>query len=151
MDKQSFFKALESFKTLELFLTDEISQINEEIYHNCIQVGLPIEITAKLSFVDVKDFLEAVKKNRRAQLNKSNIKSGLIYYVWYDEMAGQLRLNFINSNHLELPFRCQLNFMPEDFIINSYLSSYSSENEHASESYDSASYALNIYKEVISR
>jgi len=55
-------------------------------------------------------FLEDVKIDRRKQLQYSKTKVGLIYYIWIDEQAGQLRFSFINSNHTTLPFSNRLTF-----------------------------------------
>ncbi|MFN7610186.1 MAG: hypothetical protein ACK5QX_04510 [bacterium] len=79
-------------------------------------------LTKEISVDELATFLKEVKNDRQQQLRQSNSKVGLIYYVWVDGQSGQLRFNFINSNHDKLPFGSQLTFVTtEDEILTDYL------------------------------
>ncbi len=122
MTKQEFFKDIEVIKSDKLFLTDSIDHVNEEIKHNCWSISINDELSKEFSVDELSNFLKEVKTDRREQLRRSKSKVGLIYYVWVDEQAGQLRFNFINSNHDKLPFRSQLTLVTtENEILTDYL------------------------------
>ncbi len=157
-NKQTYFDNLIEFETFEIFLTDRTDIIKDEIYHNCLSLGLTLELAREISVNDILGFLCKVKANRKKQLAASNFKVGLIYYLWDDEMAGYLKLNFINSNHVNLPFGCNLNFVQneslivENFLKSTYLDGIPFEELTDSETYDrpdQETYKLNVFKELI--
>ena len=92
----------------------------------------------------------------------------LIYYLWFDEQAGQLRFNFINSNHDKLPFGCKLVFVDsekeiiDDFLNSNYLDGIhwsefkvvdkaKQENVAAVEEDNLEIFTLKVYKQMIYR
>ena len=92
----------------------------------------------------------------------------LIYYLWFDEQAGQLRFNFINSNHDKLPFGCKLVFVDsekeiiDDFLNSNYLDGIpwsefkvvdktKQENVAAVEEENLETFTLKVYKQMIYR
>lgn len=63
-------------------------------------------------------------KNRISQLDKSDKSIDLIFYSWFDEQAGNLNFNFINSGQENLPFKSELEFVDSlDSIISDFLDS----------------------------
>lgn len=104
-EKENYFRELSEWETAELFLTDRTDLLEQEISCNCIRLALPPDGT---SVDELVRFLDRVKENRREQLSNSSLTAGLVYYLWFDESAGMLCINFINSNHSSLPFRCVL-------------------------------------------
>lgn len=104
-EKENYFRELSEWETAELFLTDRTDLLEQEISCNCIRLALPPDGT---SVDELARFLDRVKENRRKQLSNSSLTADLIYYLWFDEPAGVLCINFINSNHSSLPFRCAL-------------------------------------------
>jgi len=57
-------------------------------------------------------------------LIKSEAEVDMRYYSWFDEQAGQLRFNFINSNHKNLPFKSEVQLVEsESSIIKGFLAS----------------------------
>ena len=122
MTKQEFFKDIECIKADKLLVTDSVDNVNEEIQNNCWSISINDELSKEILVDELADFLKEVKKDRQQQLSHSNSKIGLIYYVWVDGQAGQLRFNFINSNHDKLPFGSQLTFVTkENEILTDYL------------------------------
>jgi hypothetical protein len=122
MTKDEFFQEIESIKSDQLLITDSVNNIKEEIAENCWSISMTDEIAANCSPDELSKFLRDVKEDRRRQLIQSNSGVGLIYYIWVDEMAGQLRFNFINSNHNKLPFWAALIFVDtEHDILSDYL------------------------------
>ncbi|MFZ4739640.1 MAG: hypothetical protein ACOYLE_00570 [Bacteroidales bacterium] len=151
---------MNEFETTELFLTDKIDLIDYEIYQNSISIGLTSEQAKNTSSHDILMFLSKVKLNRQKQLIQSDLKIDLIYYLWLDEMAGQLCFNFINSHHSKLPFGCELNFVDSErdiidsFLKSSYLDGIPFEELKYSEQVNELIepvYRLNIFMQTITR
>ncbi|WP_405199099.1 hypothetical protein [Christiangramia sp. LLG6405-1] len=162
MSKEEYFNQYESYIAEKIFLTDETSQVENEIYENMLSFTISKKHLAKLKVTDFISFLSRIKKNRKSQINVSQTISNLIYYIWFDEMAGQLRLNFINSNHSELPFEADLEFTSnevdiiDEFLHSEYLNEITwdklsddtgdQQNEKSAEIID---FKLKVYKEII--
>ena len=47
---------------------------------------------------------ERIIENRQQQLDQANTDHGMIFYLWFDELALQLRFNLISDAHERLPF-----------------------------------------------
>ena len=123
MTKEEFFEEIKSIKSDQLLITDSLDIIDEEIAKNCWSISMPDDIATNCSPGELSKFLRDVKEDRRRQLIQSNSGIGLIYYLGVDELAGQLRFNFINSNHNRLPFEAELTEVGnEDDILSDYLS-----------------------------
>jgi hypothetical protein len=122
MTKQEFFKDIENIKSDKLLITDSVDNVNEEILNNCWSISINDDLSKEISVDELADFLKEVKTDRQEQLRHSHSKVGLIYYLWVDGQAGQLKFNFINSNHDKLPFGSQLTFVTiENEILVDYL------------------------------
>ncbi|TQI71170.1 hypothetical protein JM79_2147 [Gramella sp. Hel_I_59] len=162
MSKEEYFNQYESYIAEKISLTDETSQVENEIYENMLSFTISKKHLAKLKVTDFISFLSRIKKNRKSQINVSQTISNLIYYIWFDEMAGQLRLNFINSNHSELPFEADLEFTSnevdiiDEFLHSEYLNEITwdklsddtgdQQNEKSTEIID---FKLKVYREII--
>lgn len=120
--KKAFFKALSSQLSDPIYLTENTDEVIEEIYHNCWAIGAPSTIIKQIKASDLLAFIQNVKDNHQIKLNNSLLDINLIFYMWLDVQAGQLRFNFINSNHNKLPFDCKLKYTdnPEE-IVNQFL------------------------------
>ncbi len=123
-NKTDFFNDLSNQISEPLYLTDKTDEINEEINNNHWILSVPADIIFQATTTDFLEFIQKVKDYYKNQLENSQLDIDLIFYMWFDEMAGQLRFNFINSNHDNLPFDCKLKHIdrPEE-IIDQYLKS----------------------------
>jgi hypothetical protein len=165
MNREDFFKEIAEFETTPLFLIDTTENLQEEIFNNCIYIGMTHELAQEISVDEMLAYLSKVKNNRHNQLIDSNIQFNLIYYVWFDEMAGQLRFNFINSNHSNLPFGCELEFVQlEEEIVATFLRSdylqgitwdeltlIEKDTEPTAENEPGEFYILKVFKQIITR
>ena len=104
MTKNEYLNSLEEIVTDKIFITNNITELKEEIYNNCWHISADSKLTSQLKMEDFQSILKRIKENRLQQLNQSKINIDLIYYSWFDEQACQLRFNLINSNHKQLPF-----------------------------------------------
>jgi len=127
MNKTEFFNELSNQISAPIYLTDKTDEIKDEIDNNFWILTAPKEIISQTTTADFLEFIQKVKDNYKSQLDESPLDIDLIFYLWFDEMAGQLRFNFINSNHNKLPFKCNLRYTDEpeeivkQFIESEYL------------------------------
>ncbi|OJW81082.1 MAG: hypothetical protein BGO69_03195 [Bacteroidetes bacterium 46-16] len=110
---ETFFNALEDILSDTLYVTDQTDDVQKEISENCWALGIPRGIDIEV----LMSFFQKVKENRKAQLILSDIEVDLIFYLWYDEQACQLRFNLINTNHRELPFKCALDIVDNERTV----------------------------------
>ena len=101
----------------DIYITDKTDNVNKEIENNCIKIGVPEHLINDIDPLTFSIFLSTAKQNAKAQLSKSDIDVNLIFYVWLDEQAGQLRYNFINCNHDKIPFVAELNFVDDAWLV----------------------------------
>jgi hypothetical protein len=167
VSKIDFFNDLLNQISEPIYLTDRTDEIKEEVFNNSWSLGAPHEIISQIAPNELLDFIEKVKRAYKIQLDKSHLDINLIYYLWFDEMAGQIRFNFINSNHEGLPFGCKIKYSdsPEE-IIEHYLKSEHpgeilwgeletvemTENNNKTDPQETAlniEFVLNVYKETI--
>ena len=124
MTKEEFFGNIDEIISDKIYLTDNLDELNKEIENNHWSIGIDSDTAKNVKNEDLRDFLRKVVKNRIAQLDKSDKNIDLTYYSWFDEQAGNLNLNFINSRHKKLPFKAELEFVDSiDTIISDFLNS----------------------------
>ena len=124
MTKKEFFEKINEIKSDKIYLTENLNELNKEIEINHWSIGVDSETAKKINNNDLEDFLRKVVQNRISQLDKSDKNMGLIFYSWFDEQAGNLNFNFINSGHENLPFGAELEFVDSlDTIISDFLNS----------------------------
>jgi hypothetical protein len=117
--KTAYFNDLSVQIAEPIYLTDRTDEVNEEIKCNCWALSAPSDVVSQTTTIDFLEFIQKVKDSYKDQLDKSPLDINLVFYLWFDAMAGQLRFNFINSNHDQLPFGCKLKFTdsPEEIIM----------------------------------
>ncbi len=158
MTKEAFFESIDKILYAEIHLADNLNDLlNEmEINHWCLNIDSKTAKTIEKH--ELNDFIRRVIKNRRSQLEKSNLDINLVFYIWFDQLSGNLHLNLINSKHKTLPFDSKLNFVNStDKIIEKFLDSdYLEYLEKAS--WEELENGLNnnnnvqdVYKEVIEK
>ena len=155
-----YFEQFRSFETAQLYITHRTDDVRNEIYHNCLYFDLKVNHSGDLSEAAFARFLSIIKTNRQAQWKAAAATAGMIYYIWFDEMAGQLRINFINSNHSKLPFGCAVEFVADEKeIINLFLNSTNKgtislsalkdpEGSESTNAADAKGFILKVYQET---
>ncbi|MCB0752471.1 MAG: hypothetical protein KDC52_13445 [Ignavibacteriae bacterium] len=82
----------------------------------------------------------------------------MLFYVWFDEQASQLRLNLISAEHTIPPFGAEVKHAPLQEIISDFLTSEhlegiplteSSQNESDFINTESSKYILKVYMLII--
>ena len=156
MTREEFFKSISEIETDEIYLTETLDELSKEIEINHWSISIDSETAMKIENADLHNFLRKVIENRISQLDKSDKNMDLIFYSWFDEQAGNLNFNFINSRHEDLPFSTELEFVDSlDTIINDFLNSRYldgiplDELEDVSEDIEETDFKLKVYKEDI--
>ncbi len=163
MTKEAYLEDLEKdLLNDKMFITERTDLVDKEITSNCWVLSFPEELVDKVSSFEILEVLIKVKANRQGQLESSGVAVDLIYYLWFDEQAGQIRFNFINSFHKGLPFGCKLDFVEtekeiiDDFLHSPYLNGIPmgelknvDPNEEKYKVEEGLPFTLKVYKEII--
>lgn len=81
------------------------SEINEEAHCNMVAFGVNQGLLQEWGKDSVSEFL-----NECANLYKRKSNGlGMVFYSWFDEQAGQIRISAVSQTHGKLPFGCKLN------------------------------------------
>ena len=105
------------FAKVGIYITDKTDDMEKEIYENCVKIGVPDEHLENISASLFQNLLYQVKQNAKRNLDTNSLSVDLIFYVWFDAQAGQLRYNFLNSNHERLPFIAEFQLVDDVYEI----------------------------------
>lgn len=165
-DKTTFFSELYNSAQGTIYITDKTDELEKEVASNLRLISVPKEIIPHTTKKDFLLLFDEVKRNLKEQLENCDIDIDLIFYLWHDEQAGQLRFNVINSNHKSLPFACaiQLTSVLEE-IVDSFINSDNTDGaipwdeikfiDHHSDNEISPQpereFILTVYKEILQK
>lgn len=116
---------ISSLDELNLIINDTlcISGIqSEEINQNMWCVGLEGDFISSITVEQLKIFLDSLIEKKEQQVNCVGVKKNIIFYMWFDQQALQLRFNVITGNTKSLPFKSKVQlFNIPDFILNDFI------------------------------
>lgn len=84
---------------------------SEEIYHNMWCITLEGSLIKNIKIEELKSFVEKLIKNREQQADSINCSKNILFYMWFDQQALQLRFNVLIGDETRLPFTCKLNLL----------------------------------------
>ncbi len=88
--------------------------IHQEAEQNMVSFGFNQDLLKEWSEDSVIEFIgECANLYHR----KSGI-SEVLFYAWVDEQAGQIRISAVSQSHRKLPFRCELNQVTLNELVN---------------------------------
>lgn len=107
-EKEEFLRGLDEVVEDRLYVSNAPADIGRECRANlwCISIGG--SLADQLTVDELADFLQTVKNNRREQLLAHPNQRPMLFYVWYDGQAGQLRFSLVSETDIGLPFGCKL-------------------------------------------
>ncbi|MNM40334.1 hypothetical protein D3C81_511350 [compost metagenome] len=108
MNKNQYFQNLEEIIISPLFIGSSKNDLSEEISNNMWRISLEQDLDSVIRIEDFLLFFDKLIENRQRQIMESNNQQGMIFYLWFDWMASQLRFNLISRVHERLPFQCEL-------------------------------------------
>ena len=90
---------------------------------NTWSISISNELGTQLGVKDFIDFFGKVISNRSKQIQISKNHTGMIFYVWFDWQAAQLRFNLISDYDSKLPFGYEIETVDNlEPIIEEFLS-----------------------------
>lgn len=160
MTKEEFFDNITDIISDRIYLIENIDELSKEIENNHWSIGIDSGTAKLIDINDLRLFLREVVSNRIEQLEISNKNIDLLFYLWFDEQAGNLNFNFINSKHSRLPFGANLEFVDsidlilKDFLDSDYLdgipfNELSDENIKTEE--NNSNFVLKVYKSILTK
>ncbi|MCW3792851.1 hypothetical protein OM416_14770 [Paenibacillus sp. LS1] len=154
MSKEQYFKDLEEIIHDVIYIGTSDSELQKEIQMNMWCISISEEMSNEVSLIDFRGFIMDVIANRQNQINHSNNQRGMIFYLWFDSMASQLRFNLISDSNKKLPFRCKTQNVSEpDEIIDLFLKSnvYGEITQDTNENDVDNEYVLKVYTQYLDK
>lgn len=102
-----------------------IDDLKIELSENTWSVSLNRLEKREITADELQTFIEAVISNRQTQISEQSRNHGMIFYLWHDRQAGQLRFSLISDWHEKLPFSAKIINEDLENIIREFLNSTS--------------------------
>lgn len=109
-----------------ILITGDSRLQNEETTVNMWALSIDFCVTKIILVNDLADFVFSLLQKRSQQIAKQGVYHSAIFYMWFDEMAAQLRFNIVSDINQKLPFECQLEVVNslqpilEEFLTSHY-------------------------------
>ncbi len=109
-----------------IFISCDKTQQKQETLDNMWAISIDPDILHALTINNLLEFIDTLLKKRILQLSQLNASCPAIFYLWFDEMAAQLRFNIISDFNESLPFECDIEIIDsvlpilEDFLKSHY-------------------------------
>lgn len=152
---QAFEKIIES----PIFIACDKELLDEEISTNMWALSFDETTIKHVSEDKLLEFINNFLNRKKQQLSELNVSCSAIFYMWFDEMACQLRFNLISGLNKRLPFGCQLNIVDSpNSILTHFLESQCNQEiawnelEEINDDYDNAkenTFILNVFVKKI--
>jgi len=94
-----------------IFLSGNAFSVQEEIRNNMWAITFSEDFVKTIQVKDLEKFITQLLLNRSQQINNKFDAMPATFYLWFDEMAFQLRFNILSGNDITLPFGCTLNIL----------------------------------------
>lgn len=117
---------LQSVINSAVLITGDKMLHNEETAINMWCLSIDPSSIKNFLIKDFIAFVSSLLKKRTEQIIDLGIVHPAVFYMWFDEMACQLRFNIVSDFNQNLPFRCQLKIVSspqsvlEDFLTSHY-------------------------------
>ncbi|WP_202914588.1 hypothetical protein [Paenibacillus antri] len=155
MNKADYFNNLNEIIIDTLFIGKTKDDLKTEIANNTWGIGITNEVAARIETNDFILFLNKVIQNREHQITQSTLDHGMLFYVWVDHLAGQLRLNLISDYHTKLPFGCDIEITDNlesiitEFILSPFLNGIPIQEQEEVEEPSNEPFLQRVYLKTI--
>lgn len=92
-----------------IFIGCDTRSLDKETSANMWAISIGDTIIKHMSTDKLLKFTDSLLSKKKQQLSELNISGPVIFYMWFDEMAAQLRFNIISKSSEKLPFGCEVN------------------------------------------
>jgi len=123
VNPSAFFDSLAAIIGDPMYIGRSSADLDQELRTNTWSISCSLEQAQQLTLNDFLQFFEQVIENRRQQLQAAQSVYGMLFYLWYDEQAIQLRFGLISDFDGYLPFSASVNRVPsmvsiiEEFLL----------------------------------
>ena len=139
-----------------IFIDKQFALRQEEINTNMWALSIaPLELK-KMSLLIMEQFVQDLILRRKQQVKDAHINHSVLFYMWFDKMASQLRFNIISDHNKKLPFGCNLHIVDSvELILEEFLNAerYISWNELSvceEDEEDEEEYILDVFVQQLS-
>jgi hypothetical protein len=80
----------------------------EGMCHNMWCITLEGDLIDNITLEQLKHFVDRLIENREQQVKNINLYKNVLFYMWFDQQALQLRFNVITGDVNSLPFACKV-------------------------------------------
>ncbi|MBC1374014.1 hypothetical protein HCB45_03510 [Listeria sp. FSL L7-0091] len=146
MDKKEFLQELEEIVSDPIFIGKNKSERQKEIDNNMWCISINVKVVEGITLEDLLIFIKRVISNRNEQVQKLKLSKTILFYLWFDAQASQIRFNVISNYDIALPFGCKTTFVDNyDCIIKEFLqTAYHNDCSYIDE-YTSQDFSLKVY------
>ena len=138
-----------------VFIGCDEALLNMEISTNMWAISIAPKILKNISLDYLSEFTKNLLHKKIQQISQLSVPCPVIFYMWFDEMASQLRFNIISESNKKLPFSCKLNIInsPNQVLIDFLKSQHNpvipwsdlEEVTNDSEELDEIPFILNVF------
>ncbi|MFV1922521.1 MAG: hypothetical protein ACMZ63_07960 [Methylotenera sp.] len=90
------------------------TNINEEAHGNMVTFGFNQNLLTEWGKESVSNFI----KGCADLYSKKSNDLAMVFYSWFDEQASQIRISAVSQSHGKLPFKCKLNRVKLNEVVN---------------------------------
>jgi len=121
-DKYNYFSLIKE----EIFVARNHDEEEQESLRNLCIIELNENEKKQVNSDDLKSLILKIVKNKEQEIIQNYRNIIVVFYMWHDEMADQLRFSFITYKKNEnLPFNCKIILSDTmDLIIKNFLGEY---------------------------
>jgi hypothetical protein len=116
------------FKTIiesPIFIGCNKTLQKQETLVNMWALSIDPDILHTLSINNFIEFIDTLLKKRILQLSQLKASCPVVFYLWFDEIAAQLRFNIISNFNVNLPFECSVEIVDSALpILKDFLESH---------------------------
>lgn len=120
--KHAYLQSLDEFVQEPILVGNGIADLEKETQENLLSVSLTPAVAKECSLSDFLRFFDLLTDQRRKQIKKFHGRKMRVF-SWFDEQSGELKINFISSENITLPFDTPVVDAPLADIITEFLQS----------------------------
>lgn len=111
---------LDTLLKARILITHDYSELKKEIDSNMWCLSLSDTYTPNAS--ELNFFLNRFFEELQIRIHKKQLIGPIVFYLWFDALASQLRFNVISNTDKRLPFGCDYQIVETpDCIIDNFL------------------------------
>lgn len=91
-----------------VLITRSMSLKDEEIAKNTWCLSFVDNVLKSLSKEQFEEFVITLIDKKKKQIAQIHDSLPVTFYMWFDEMAAQIRFNILSGHNIQLPFGCRV-------------------------------------------